>query len=658
MRVAWLFLASSTLLMAGCSVSKIATDEPVASPTPTAEGRASITGIAHGGRQPIVGAKIYMYAVTIGAYGQKSTSLMLPTADTQQDAPGNPYYVLTGPGGRFSIGAFDYSCTSSGETAVYLYSQGGNPGTSSDNPNAGLMAVLGACTAATASTGGGFPSVSGSIVVNEVTTVATAYALAGFATDATDMSGGTTSEGPTDVANAANSAFNLASLTNLVSGTSALATTPAGNGTVPQTEINTLADILAACVNEIGSACTTIFNAVKSNGTTGSSATDTATAAIYMAKNPWANTSLYSLATATSPFQNAFTSAPNDWTIAITYTGNGLSDPVGVAVDGLGNAWIASNGNNTISEFGPTGSPLNISAITAAEAGAQLAEPEDVAIDLLGNVWVVNANGTNISEFNVTDGTVTGGAVLTDSNLSLPFYLAIDGSSNIWVTNSNGPTVTEFVSGGSSADSEAGAGGLNSPQGVAIDSFGNVWVANNPTGNSSITEFPGGNLTEGVNFPGNGSNGLNGAQGVAVDGQGDIWVANTYDVTLTEFSPVPGPGYSPAIITGGGLNGPWAIAIDGAGNVWATNYPDTGTGSGSLSEFTSAGVALSPNSYIGSAVLSNPVGIAIDGSGNVWVANPSSGGPPDNLIEFVGAAVPVVAPLSVGVKNNSLGTRP
>jgi hypothetical protein len=29
-----------------------------------------------------------------------------------------------------------------------------------------------------------------------------------------------------------------------------------------------------------------------------------------------------------------------------------------------------------------------------------------------------------------------------------------------------------------------------------------------------------------------------------------------------------------------------------------------------------------------------------------------------DLIEFVGAAAPVVTPLSVGVKNNALGTRP
>jgi hypothetical protein len=45
-------------------------------------------------------------------------------------------------------------------------------------------------------------------------------------------------------------------------------------------------------------------------------------------------------------------------------------------------------------------------------------------------------------------------------------------------------------------------------------------------------------------------------------------------------------------------------------------------------------------------------GIAVDGAGNVWMACPTY------LVEFVGAATPVVTPISVGVKNNTLGTRP
>jgi hypothetical protein len=58
-----------------------------------------------------------------------------------------------------------------------------------------------------------------------------------------------------------------------------------------------------------------------------------------------------------------------------------------------------------------------------------------------------------------------------------------------------------------------------------------------------------------------------------------------------------------------------------------------------------SGFALPPTTY--------PVGDAVDGSGNVWVVMAAN-----NVIEMVGVATPVVTPLSLGVKNNTLGTRP
>ena len=85
---------------------------------------------------------------------------------------------------------------------------------------------------------------------------------------------------------------------------------------------------------------------------------------------------------------------------------------------------------------------------------------------------------------------------------------------------------------------------------------------------------------------------------------------------------------------------PQDLAVDGAGNVWVEGFSG-------VTEISSTGTVLSPASpyargYGGSNV------IAVDGSGNVWV----SGG------ELVGIATPVVTPTSVGVKNNTLGTRP
>ena len=143
----------------------------------------------------------------------------------------------------------------------------------------------------------------------------------------------------------ANAFANAANLADLPSGV-ALATTPAGNGTVPQAEINTLANILAACVNSngTGSACTTLFaNATADGTTTGTQPTDTATAAINIAHNPAANVAaLYGLASGTPPFSGGLTVQPKDLTLEIMFSGGGLSTAAGIAIDGLGNVWLAN----------------------------------------------------------------------------------------------------------------------------------------------------------------------------------------------------------------------------------------------------------------------------------------------------------------------------
>jgi len=47
-----------------------------------------------------------------------------------------------------------------------------------------------------------------------------------------------------------------------------------------------------------------------------------------------------------------------------------------------------------------------------------------------------------------------------------------------------------------------------------------------------------------------------------------------------------------------------------------------------------------------------PYALAVDGSGNVWALLGSQ------VVEFVGAGVPVVTPFSLGVQNGTLGMRP
>ena len=199
------------------------------------------------------------------------------------------------------------------------------------------MAVLGDCPAA-----GNFAAATPFVMVNEVSTVAAAYALAGFATDSTHVGSSGTALALTGIANAFANAGNLVMLSTGV----ALATTPAGNGTVPQAEINTLGNVSAACVNWSPpgtgySPCATLFF-YGGNGLTVPG--DTATVAMNIAHNPGANvTALYGLASGTPPFVPGLSAAPNDWTLAIQLSGGGLSAPAGIAIDRYGKRGYRTN---------------------------------------------------------------------------------------------------------------------------------------------------------------------------------------------------------------------------------------------------------------------------------------------------------------------------
>ena len=186
------------VLVSGCSISTTS--------APTADAGLAIQGKVFGGQQPIVGAQVYLFAANAGVftpnangYGNASVSLLTSGTGRTLDNSGGPtngdYYVTTLTGGAFSITG-DYTCTAN--TQVYLYALSGNPGSGgfADNPSSGLLAALGNCPS-----GGTFSS-SLYVVVNEVSTAGTAYAIAGFATDATHVSSSGTALAKTGIGNA------------------------------------------------------------------------------------------------------------------------------------------------------------------------------------------------------------------------------------------------------------------------------------------------------------------------------------------------------------------------------------------------------------------------------------------------------------------------
>jgi hypothetical protein len=221
---------SGAFLTVGCGTSSQSSSDAVTAVKPTPH------GTVHGGQQPVSGAAIQLYAVGTTGYGSASTPLLSTS-------------VSTGPNGSFTITG-DYSC--SGNPLVYMVASGGNPGLSSGTPNSAivLLAALGSCNNLTSST---------NIDINELTTVAAVWSLAPFMTDSAHI--GSSATNPTGITNAFATA---AKLVDTATGTSPGAVAPS-NATLPVTTMNTLADILASCVNSSGgssgdgSSCGTLF---------------------------------------------------------------------------------------------------------------------------------------------------------------------------------------------------------------------------------------------------------------------------------------------------------------------------------------------------------------------------------------------------------------
>ena len=253
-----------------------------------------LAGRVQGGQQPVTGAIIQLYAV--GTTGDASPATPLLTQTVFTDALGS--FSITG----------DYKCPSS-TALVYLTATQGNPGlaTGSTNPNLAMMAALGPCGQLSAST---------YIWVNEVTTVGTVAALYPYMTGYQ-----TTGSGTADL-NAFQTAFSTVSeFANTATGTAPGPTLPSGYY-ASSTEIDTLGNILAPCINSTGGTagdgtlCGQLFQLAKPP--TGAAPTDTVTAILDILKNPTQNVAaLFNLGQAAPPFQPALTSAPSDWTLTI-----------------------------------------------------------------------------------------------------------------------------------------------------------------------------------------------------------------------------------------------------------------------------------------------------------------------------------------------------
>jgi len=627
-------------VLTGCT----ALVSPTASPVPTPG--ASLQGVVHGGSQPVVGAQIELFAAGSGGNGQGATSLL--------QTP-----VFTTAAGAFSITG-DYKCPDA-SSEVYLMALGGNPGLASGTNNSAITLVvpLGQCGNLTASQ---------FYVINEVTTVATAYALAGFLGSSEAI--GSSSTNTTGLQNA------FATVNNLVdvhSGT-ALAITPGGHGVSPQAEINSLADALSACVNtsnDESPTCTVLFN--NTTDAQGHYPTDIFAAVINLAHDPTETSDpLTSLATASSPFQPTLTAEPTDWSLGIVYLGGGLQWPSSLAIDGLGNVWVSSDPiyQNLLSELSPQGVPISPGP-SGFDIGVNYVGP--IAIDSKNNIWMPSVVGFGNDISGVIE--VDNNGVLVSPSPSLnpenngfapgilynPDSIAIDFHDNIWISNESG-VVVELNNSGALLSPSAPPAGFNYPgyaiaatsqaqgAGIAVDTSNNIWVAN--VGQDSLVEMnqegfiltppPQGIYGGGLDGIDNGNTPPN---AVAVDINGSIFTLNSLAGTISEFTPkrvAVSPSGGDAI----GGNPP-AFCIDSADLLYVSQPSNN-----SIQVLSALTPAQGFTEIINNPEINGPAGIAVDASGNLWVANFGAGFS-GSVTELVGIAFPTKTPIAVANQTES-----
>ena len=532
-------LLSFAALAAGVFLSGCATNQSV---RPVAA-VAGMSGAVHGGQQPISGATIQLYTPAVDNSGRGSTPLL--------SAP-----VLSDAGGNFNITGL-YTCPSA-DSLVYLTATGGSPGTGIANPQIALMAAMGPCGSLTPST---------FINVNELTTVAAVYALAPYMGSYADMSPGYDG----GIANAfAYSGY----LANTTTGTVPGLNVPAGYS-VPIAQMNTVADLLAACINSGGgvsgdpSICGQFF-ALTLPTPSSVVSTDTIGALLHLAQNPSLNTAaLFNLIPASSPFQPTDVIVPSDFAVRLLF-----NSPFTVAPSSLSFApavIYAPQPAQTLTVTNGTAAAVNITSAALIGVNAS-----DFAISATTCGSAVPANSTCTYQISFSPTGIGARAayfVLGNSTPNPSIAIALSGSGT--AAPANPVTLTP-----GSATFPTTNAGSSSPITFTL--------ANSGSADALITAFSSGNpaFTLTFNCPGL-----------------DIPAGGTCTVTVT-FSPT----------TAGPQSGTLSFQYFSAGTTMTVAAPISGLGTAPTLQFSSSSLTF-PATPVGTAAQAQTLTLSNYGTG-------------------------------------------
>ncbi len=264
--------------------------------------------------------------------------------------------------------------------------------------------------------------------------------------------------------------------------------------------------------------------------------------------------------------------------------------------------------------------PMNAAAQTAHFSYGEVTLPSNfsipigVAVDGSGNVFVADYQHNAVKE--IPSGCATYSCILTlGSGFNGPNGVAVDGSGNLFVADTNNGAVKELLASGGFTTINTLGGGFYQPTGIAIDANGNVFVADQGSVYHPVTEIPSGCTSAScVVTLGSTPLSFNRVIAIAVDGSDNVYVADFNNNAVKEMLASTGYTQVNTLASGFSFNGPEGVALDGNGNVYVADCNNN-----AAEEILAAGGYTTVNTLLSG--LSGPGGVAVDGSGNIFISD-------------------------------------
>lgn len=252
--------------------------------------------------------------------------------------------------------------------------------------------------------------------------------------------------------------------------------------------------------------------------------------------------------------------------------------------------------------------------------------PFNVAVDGLGNVYVAESDNGRVQVFDPAGNLLrqVGGPGYVDSLLRQAAGVAIDDSGYVYVTDFNDRKVKKYTSGGAFVAAWSGSdspeGEMVYPRGITVDDSFYVYVAEQ--GNDRVRKFTSGGVSVKTwGGYGTADGQFRGCMGVAAAPSGDIYAVDAGNSRIQQFTSdgifVRSWGsYGSADGRFDGIN---FIAIDESGHVYVTQIGDC-----RIQRFTPEGVFLNKWGGCGTGdgqFIDEPFGIAVHSDGTVYVTD-------------------------------------